>query len=178
RRRRGMGRAGGPRGWAPRETGAGGGLPGAGGRHFAVVTRADRISSRHVIQVRDAMTGAQFGQTLTCDSRGGVLALAPDGDTVAVADGGVCRLWSAKAGTAAGEPLSQPDDITAMVFLGDGGRLLTGSQEGLLRVWDVASRLRLGPPLTHGSPIRHLSPRPDGRTVLVEGVELSRAWDL
>src|SRR5437868_15130521 len=53
-----------------------------------------------------------------------------------------------------------------MEFSPDGQTVLTGSQDGMVRIWDVATRELRFPPLKHQNWINVATFSPDGRTIL------------
>ena len=106
------------------------------------------------------------------------VAFAPDGITVAVAheNGDVC-VREARNGRPIGEPLAHENAIRVLEFDAGGGQLLTGSQAGEVRLWDVARRVALVT-LTHPGAIRCAAFRPGGgafATVCDDGT--ARLWE-
>lgn len=106
--------------------------------------------------------------------------LSPDGRLLAAGGLREIRLWNIPAGTLAGRPLPYgPNE--SLAFSAD-GRLLaaTGGLDHAARVWDVATRTEVLPPLPHGV----ASFSPDTRLLLTVGRDAEtgdaevRAWDL
>jgi WD40 repeat protein len=63
-------------------------------------------------------------------------------------------------------------------FSPDGLRLLTACDDGIARVWDVASGAMVLPPLEVGSDILHAQFSPDGRRIVTLGLDgRLRLWD-
>jgi WD40 repeat protein len=53
--------------------------------------------------------------------------------------------------------------VTSVAFSPDGKTLASGSADKTVILWDVATRTRLGPPLTHGSGVTDVAFSPDGK---------------
>ncbi len=96
-----------------------------------------------------ARSGAGFGRAPFATTRGmqartaaHTVAFAPDGRLVAFnGPAHSLRIWDADAGTEIGALTGQDGDITTLAFTRDGRRLVTGSSDTTLLVWDL-SRLR------------------------------------
>jgi WD40 repeat protein len=62
--------------------------------------------------------------------------------------------------------------VRGLAFSADGGTLAAGTQDGFIRLWDVATGQPIGPPLTgHSEAVVSLAFSPDGETLI------SRSWD-
>lgn len=57
--------------------------------------------------------------------------------------------------------------IRSLTFSGDGTRLASGSREGVVKVWDVASGRALGYPIVHDYPVVHVQPDLHGLRVVL-----------
>jgi WD40 repeat protein len=81
--------------------------------------------------------------------------------------------------TIGGYPLAARDNtINTLAFRPD-GRLVTGSRDGTVRVWDYSNPAT--PPLVlqgHKASISHIAFAPDGRLVTVSSDKTARVWDL
>ncbi|MGO4752804.1 WD40 repeat domain-containing protein, partial [Streptomyces sp. 2MCAF27] len=92
-----------------------------------------------LVRLWDATTG-ELRDTLT--ERGPVrsLAFSPDGRALATGGASHVGLWDLDAGLARDAfPLGYNGDVWSVVFSPDGRTLATGDEEGLLRLWDVAT---------------------------------------
>jgi WD40 repeat protein len=60
-----------------------------------------------------------------------------------------------------------------------GDRVLTTSEDGTARVWEVHGGERVGPVLAHGAPVRHGSFSPDGKLVATAGRDgQAKIWEV
>lgn len=102
------------------------------------------------------------------------LAFSPQSDLLASGFGygdGTIRIWDGQSGQLRGELLGHTDEVNALAFSPDGQRLISASQDGTVRVWSVADRIQLGPPLqSTREKLTSLVLLPDG-TKLVTGGE-------
>ena len=72
------------------------------------------------------------------------------------------------------------DYVDAVVFGPDGRILATGGFDGVVRLWDVATRKQVGDPLaSHAIPVMSAAFSPDGRILAVGGGDGKvRLWDV
>ncbi len=122
----------------------------------------------------------------------GPLAWSPDGALLAASDGDDVILWRAEAaipisGVALDDlappaPLSvlegHGDAVTTLRWSPDGTLLASGSKDGAVRLWEVATaRLGLAALEGLGAPIRSLAWTPEGLTAAAEGGRVL-TWDV
>jgi tetratricopeptide (TPR) repeat protein len=70
-----------------------------------------------------------------------------------------------------------PHPITALTFSPDSRLVLVGCDDGSARLWDVATRKQLGPPVGQRSLILGVAFRPDGQSfVTVDAAGQARTW--
>jgi WD40 repeat protein len=105
------------------------------------------------------------------------VAFAPDGSSYAVGMGGGAQLFDAT--TDAPGRLLAHSGISALAYAPDGRFLLTGAQDGSLRLWNLAAEAAESLALTgHISRIWSAAFSPDGAFILTGGEDgLARLWD-
>ena len=101
--------------------------------------------SDHLIRLTDVGTGRELA-TLPHNKGTDDLTFSPDGKTVAFSGVGEIRLWNTETGDELPIPLadlkidvfSMPR-VTALAFSPDGARLVSGTQQGKIQMWDVVT---------------------------------------
>ncbi|MEV0231843.1 AAA family ATPase [Nonomuraea sp. NPDC050786] len=91
------------------------------------------------------------------------------------------RVLSAATRTARGKLSADARPLTALVFTPDGSTIVTGSDDGIVRFWDAATRRQLGAPITHRKyecQDVKLALSPDGRTLAAVCLNLVRFYDV
>jgi WD40 repeat protein len=66
--------------------------------------------------------------------------------------------------------------VTAVAFSADGTRLLTGSHDGVIRLWDAGTGRQHGRDLRYPGELRCLAFSPDGQTMAAGGSAGARLW--
>jgi WD40 repeat protein len=66
-----------------------------------------------------------------------------------------------------GKPLEHQGPITSVAYTPDGRAVLTGSRDGMARLWDAYTGLPVGQPIKQSNPILALAFRPDGRDAVI-----------
>lgn len=103
------------------------------------------------------------------------------GATLAVASlDKTIRLWDATRPMVAPVELRQPSGVTAIAFDASGRRLVSGSNDGTLRVWDVGQRALVGFAFgAHDDAVFAVAFRQNGGTVASVGADSRLAlWDV
>jgi WD40 repeat protein len=141
-----------------------------------------------VVTLWDIKTRRPIGAPIEPLKNWGELTINPDLTTLAVnADSGIL-LWDIRSRKAVSLSSETLGDGGTLAFSPDGKLLATGSRDGILSLWDVATRERIGEPLTssnaHGdpakgelvsvSPFSFLAFTPDGSMVQAG----SKFWNL
>ncbi|TMR98809.1 AAA family ATPase [Nonomuraea basaltis] len=91
------------------------------------------------------------------------------------------RVLSAATGTGRGTFSGDTRGLTALAFSPDGSIIATGSDDGTTRLWDTASRRRLGAPITrpkYECSSVDLGFSPDGRTLAAACYDTVRFYDV
>jgi WD40 repeat protein len=119
------------------------------------------------------------------------VAFSPDGRLIAsggaLSSGpGRVTFWDAKNRQRVGDPLTrQSDFVSSVAFSPDGTRLISGSGDGTVAVWDVARREPIGEllaghfacPPDPVCPVYTLAFSPDGRMIAATGDTLISLWE-
>jgi WD40 repeat protein len=104
-------------------------------------------------------------------------ALGLDGLLAVTAGNDGAYVWD----TLSGQPLSIPlgrGDVLSASSSRDGLRVVTACRDGAARIWAVAPRQAIPPPLRHDGPVWHASFSADGRRVLIASHDnTARIWD-
>jgi WD40 repeat protein len=90
------------------------------------------------VTLLDANTNKEL-YTLS-DSEVYSIAFSPDGKLLAVGGHKKASLWDVASGTARGEPFKYESNVLLVAFSPDGKLLATSFDNGLVSVWDIASR--------------------------------------
>src|SRR5262249_38375086 len=112
-----------------------------------------------------------------------VLALSPDGKTLASGSGGgrnAIRLWDVTAAADAPKAVLPHDGgLTALAWSPDGKTLASGGRDLAVRFWDVAAR-RAHRPVVLGHPAltSDLAWAPDGKALATAEDGFVRRWDV
>ncbi|MCE2414395.1 WD40 repeat domain-containing protein [Candidatus Poribacteria bacterium] len=104
-----------------------------------------------LIRLIDVSTGREMA---TLKDKPGVsnLVFSPDGKTVAFSNHGEIRLWSTEAGSVLNMSPSDPKnnlperlepEISALVFSPDGKKLVSGTMDGNIQMWDAEMGIEL-----------------------------------
>ncbi|HZL38091.1 MAG TPA: protein kinase [Tepidisphaeraceae bacterium] len=128
----------------------------------------------------DLNTGKPLGTFL---SGGDVcVAWSPDGKIVAVRTGGTLELRAAGSWKSPGISINDKSDFAAVAFSADGSRLITGCNDGSVRLWDSRTGSPLSPRLVHGiaqqTAPRRVAISPDGTILLCEETSQTVLWEV
>lgn len=132
----------------------------------------------------DLQTGMVLGKLPVIRMADGV-DLSPDGQQVVVGmEFGHVGVFSVQTGEEL-HALKLPysgipgaDDGISVAFTGDAKRVLLGSENGTILVWDLQSRRRIRTPSGHKRAVKALWASADGRTFASAARDSIRVWDL
>jgi WD40 repeat protein len=108
------------------------------------------------------------------------MAVSPDGSVAAAPAGYSIRLWDIRTRREVGSLIGHDERVTALAFSADGAVLASGSADGTIRLWDVASRRPKGDArLGHMAAVTAVAFVPGGRHVASAGDDARvRFWRL
>jgi WD40 repeat protein/predicted Ser/Thr protein kinase len=119
----------------------------------------------------NTQTGKEKTSPFPIDQTVTVAAISADGKQLACASGRTVRTWTLATPKRLGMSLHHPSDVTRMALSPDGQRLLTGTRDYRVWVWQVESgRLQIAP-WRHDGEITQLRFSPDGRLALSAGTD-------
>jgi WD40 repeat protein len=109
------------------------------------------------------------------------MSFSPDG-SMAVTASATAQLWSTSDGSPIGLPMAHKGGTILTAVFGPAGRsVLTGGQDGTVRLWDTDGKAS-GPTFFHGSTVRVVAISSDGKTIAAAGDRVGvdpqvRLWD-
>ncbi|RFU41454.1 serine/threonine protein kinase [Actinomadura logoneensis] len=128
------------------------------------------------VRIWDAATGRRL-RTLTGSGNAGVddVAFSQDGRTVAAvtdgfykkAPGSSVLMYDPATGRRTGTLTGHRDSVHALAFVPGGRTLVSGGNEGIVRIWDYPSGRTTATVDVGGGVIHGLAATPDGRTLVV-----------
>jgi WD40 repeat protein len=144
------------------------------GRFLATGT-ADRL-----VTVWNAHTGEVVQPALKHENSRYRLRFSPDGLWLAAGGDVEVRIWDVRSGALVGPGLKHGDDVVNFQFMPDGQRLITVTQRGKIRVWDLTGAEPALPPFRgEGDPVTSAVFSPDGQKVVTDyGAGDLRVWDV
>ncbi len=130
-------------------------------------------------RIGDTATGQPVGVNLP-NFFDGMLALAPDGKTIAALEQqGVVRLRDIDPGAPVGEAIAAGGDIRAVAFSPDGKLLVTAGSGTGPRLWNALTGKPVRAALAHPGVVYGVAFSPDGKALLTWGDDrTARLWDV
>lgn len=144
------------------------------------------IVSRH-IGIFDSETGKQqfelkSSQLQSMSDIPACVAFAPTGNLIAggytAAPIGRIQIWDATTGEATGLPITQGVVVVSLAFSRDGTRIVAGSGNGVVRVYDVATREALTDVIQVSGQLKSVCFSASETQVIVATTQSVQAWDL
>lgn len=145
------------------------------------------VVDAHTVELHDAVSGAELRTCpwpVNTEFPFGSLAFSPDGRFIATAGGTepFAFLWDAKSGAEVKRFAAHSEWVKSVAFSPDGTQLLSGSRDGSVSLWTVATGAEVrrldGPHRSQSPAVFTVSFSPDGRSVLAGGADLSATiWD-
>ena len=105
-------------------------------------------------------------------------AFAPDGRTVVlvIARRPYVYLWNVEDGNA--YELWHKEPVAQAMFSSNGQRIVTASDDGIARLWDVETRATIDELKGHEKPVLHAVASPDGRRIVTASADATaRVWN-
>jgi WD40 repeat protein len=135
------------------------------------------------VRICDANTGRELVPAL---QHGGAAvrhaAFSPDGRLLVTVAGQSARLWISASGSPAGPHSELHHDgkqVLTAAFDNSGSRLVTGGEDNLARLWDVATRQQIGDTQKHDQAINFACFSPDGAQVATASDDgVARIWKI
>ena len=143
----------------------------------------------HLIRLTDVRTGRELA-ILGYGKGVDELTFSPNGKTVAFGGSREIRLWNTETGVEREIPLAHPETdipnmprVSALAFSPDGARLISGTQQGKIQMWNVATGGTLAAfeepmALENLDRIAALAFSPDGTLLAVGTHSQVHLWDV
>ena len=139
---------------------------------------AQRLFDRAMVELRSATHHDVRVEVPNGLRDASVIAWAPKGTILAVADVRTIRLMSTSTWRERVRLEGHTGEVTALAFSRDGKILASGGRDSAVRFWDVATGNRLREITEMGAPITSVAFSPDGETVAVGRIdEVVRIFD-
>lgn len=131
--------------------------------------------SSGVVRVWDFTRGAPEVTLRGHDFQVDGVALMPDRRTLVSAANDI-RFWDLNSHSARMVLSPRPATFRCVAFSADGRRLAVGANDGLITIWDLASKEEVATLAGHTRTVLALSFLPDGDTLVSVGVDQIRVW--
>ena len=127
--------------------------------------------------LRDALTGALFGEPLDHARDLWAAAVSPDGETIATCAGATVRLWESRSQMLRRESSPLSAEVRLVQFSPDGRWIAAASADGTLRLLSTTDAQFVGLPMRHAERIRTIAFSADGARVLTASDDhTARVW--
>lgn len=136
----------------------------------ALVADIDSIS---LLDIERGKTKWRSETNIDTDGAVRAITISPDGLTATIGRGKTLQLWDLSTGRVI-RSFAKSGDFQSVIFLADGGKLLSGSSDHTVQLWDVATAQSIRIFDGQVDPFGSLVFSPDGRMILASNMEL---WD-
>lgn len=123
-----------------------------------------------VIPIRAANPSKVTIKPLAASPRPPDAVVSPDGKTLAVAFGSLVRFFNLETGAETTSDEGHRDRLTSLAFFPDGKRMVSGSRDGSVRLWDLKAKKQIAKIVDGESPTR-VALAPDGAWLVVNDAE-------
>jgi WD40 repeat protein len=106
------------------------------------------------------------------------LAITPDGQTIAFANGGALTVWDVALGRQKGSLAGHKEDVDALAISPDGKTLASGSRDKSVKLWDLSTLREKATLANQGEWIWALGFTPDGKLAIGVGNGSVKLWDV
>jgi WD40 repeat protein len=138
------------------------------------VARENRLLIQHLIYNRRIIGRCDPSQQLVPVFG---LAFLPDGASIVTTGGDTIQLWDAITGKAFSKPLSHKF-LSTFSHSRDGTRIVTGSDDGTVRLWDTATQKPIGKGMWHTGPVNSAIFSPDAKHIVTASHDkTARLWN-
>jgi WD40 repeat protein len=145
------------------------------GSTLAVGSGGQKIAVRKWIGLRNPGTE----EPLVLDAKSAVrgVAFSPDGKFVAAAAAWSVQVWALKGGNLRHTLRGHKDVVWGVAYSLDGTRIVSGSEDGSVKVWDAASGTEVRSYDWGIGKVRAIAFAPDGLTAAAAGDGAVAVWD-
>lgn len=123
-------------------------------------------------------TGPIAGRVLGSTGSGS-LAFTPDCASVVTASDDSITVWDADRHTTENAPAHHTDRVTCLAFSPTGPRIVSGSDDKTVRIWDSSTGKAIGKPLAgHPGYVTAIAVSPDGALIISGSEKALYLWDM
>ena len=143
---------------------------------IAVGTGAKRVEVRTHVELRNPGTG--LPPPFEAEAAVRAIAFSPDGAFLATASGWSVQVWEVRRRALQQTLRGHNNLVWHVSYTRDGKRLVSGSEDGLVKVWDTVSGAELKSYDWGIGKVRAVAVAPDGLTCAAAGDGAVTVWDV